>query len=99
MLVHDGTGRHRGQRGKMAAFIEPRTKAPPDRAKEADSLPQGNVNEQDSLRSGGLGRACIAQRYPTYDRKRIDQCVDICKACMNGNTITCNTSCRLNGAS
>jgi hypothetical protein len=44
-------------------------------------------------------RACITQRYPTYDRKRIDQCVDICKACMNGNTVTCNTSCRLNGAS
>jgi hypothetical protein len=44
-------------------------------------------------------RSCIAQRYSSYDRKRIDQCVDVCKACMNGNTITCNTSCRLNGAS
>jgi hypothetical protein len=44
-------------------------------------------------------RACIARRYTSYDRKRIDQCVEICKACMNGNTITCNTSCRLRGAS
>jgi hypothetical protein len=44
-------------------------------------------------------QACIARRYYSYDRKRIDQCVEICKACMNGNTITCNTSCRLRGAS
>ena len=44
-------------------------------------------------------RGCIAQRYTTYDSKRIDQCVAVCKACMKGNTVTCNTSCKLNGAS
>jgi hypothetical protein len=47
----------------------------------------------------GQQRACIVQRHFNYDRRRIDECVDICKACMNGNTITCNTSCRLRGAS
>jgi hypothetical protein len=44
-------------------------------------------------------RICIAQRYQNYDAKKINQCVDVCKVCMNGNTVTCNTSCRLRGAS
>ena len=44
-------------------------------------------------------RSCIAGRYASYDAKKISQCVDVCKACMKGNTVTCNTSCRLRGAS
>jgi hypothetical protein len=44
-------------------------------------------------------RVCISGRYASYDAKKIDQCVDVCKACMKGNTVTCNTSCRLRGAS
>jgi hypothetical protein len=44
-------------------------------------------------------RACIAHRYNSYDARKLDQCVDVCKACMNGNTVTCNTSCKLRGAS
>lgn len=44
-------------------------------------------------------RACIAQRYASYDAKRINQCVDVCRTCMKGNVVTCNTSCRLRGAS
>jgi hypothetical protein len=43
-------------------------------------------------------RGCIAQHYASYDSKQISQCVDVCKACMRGNTVTCNTSCRLRGA-
>jgi hypothetical protein len=43
-------------------------------------------------------RACIAQRYNSYDAKKLSQCVDVCKVCMNGNTVTCNTSCKLRGA-
>jgi hypothetical protein len=43
-------------------------------------------------------RACIAQRYSVFDAKKLSQCVDVCKACMNGNTVTCNTSCKLKGA-
>ncbi len=42
---------------------------------------------------------CIAQRYKDYDARQLSQCVDVCKACMNGNTATCNTSCKLKGAS
>jgi len=44
-------------------------------------------------------RACIAQHYNDYDAKRLSQCVDVCKACLNGTVATCNMSCRLKGAS
>lgn len=44
-------------------------------------------------------RSCIAERYASYDAKHLNQCVDVCKACMRGNTVTCNTSCKLRGAS
>jgi hypothetical protein len=44
-------------------------------------------------------RSCIAQRYQNYNEKRLSQCVDVCKACMKGNEVTCNTSCKLKGAS
>jgi hypothetical protein len=44
-------------------------------------------------------RACIAQRYASYDARQLNQCVDVCRACMKGNTLTCNTSCKLRGAS
>ena len=44
-------------------------------------------------------RACIAQHYGKYDPTNFSQCVDICKACMNGSTTTCTTSCKLKGAS
>ena len=44
-------------------------------------------------------RACMTQRYNDYDAKRLSQCVDVCKACLNGTVATCNMSCRLKGAS
>jgi hypothetical protein len=44
-------------------------------------------------------RVCIAQHYRDYDAKQLSQCVDVCKACLNGNVATCNTSCKLKGAS
>jgi len=44
-------------------------------------------------------QACIGRKYSSYDAKKLNQCVDVCRACMKGNTVTCNTSCRLRGAS
>ena len=44
-------------------------------------------------------RSCIAQRYSNYNAKQLSQCVDVCKACAKGNDVTCNTSCKLKGAS
>jgi hypothetical protein len=44
-------------------------------------------------------RACISQRYKEFDARKLSQCVDVCKACMNGNNVTCNTSCKLKGSS
>jgi hypothetical protein len=43
-------------------------------------------------------RTCIAQRYKDYDARKLDQCVNVCRGCMNGTTATCNTSCKLKGA-
>jgi hypothetical protein len=43
-------------------------------------------------------RAAMAQRHKNYDAKQLGQCVDVCKACMNGNNVTCNTSCKLKSA-
>jgi hypothetical protein len=42
-------------------------------------------------------RACIA-RQNDYDAKLLDQCVKVCKACLDGNVVTCTTSCKLKGA-
>ena len=44
-------------------------------------------------------RSCIARNYASYDARQLSQCVDVCKICMKGNSVTCNTSCRLRGAS
>jgi len=43
-------------------------------------------------------RICIAQRYNNYDPKQLNQCLDVCKTCMKGSVVTCNTSCKLKGA-
>jgi hypothetical protein len=43
-------------------------------------------------------RLCIAQHYKDYDPKQLIQCVDVCKACLSGTAATCNTSCKLKGA-
>ena len=44
-------------------------------------------------------RMCIAQRYTNYDARKLEQCVNVCKGCLSGTTVTCNTSCTLKGAS
>jgi hypothetical protein len=44
-------------------------------------------------------RICIAQHYSAYDARKLNQCVEVCRVCMKGNMVTCNTSCRLRGAS
>ena len=41
---------------------------------------------------------CAAGIHPAYNPKALDQCVDVCKKCQNGVTVTCTTSCTLKGA-
>lgn len=43
--------------------------------------------------------ACAAKVHKNYDAKRLDECIDVCKVCSGGTTISCATSCRLKGAS
>jgi len=42
--------------------------------------------------------ACIAKLYSSYDAMQMNECVNVCKSCMDGNTVTCTTSCNLKGA-
>ena len=44
-------------------------------------------------------RACISERHRQFDPKIREQCLDVCKSCIKGNTGTCTTSCKLKGAS
>ena len=41
---------------------------------------------------------CAAAIYPAYNPKAMDQCVEVCKKCQHGVTVTCTTSCTLKGA-
>ena len=43
-------------------------------------------------------KLCVAQIYSKYDPSKMDECVDACKKCKGGNTVTCTTSCKLRGA-
>ncbi len=41
---------------------------------------------------------CITQHYKDYNPKQLNQCVDVCEACLNGTAATCNSSSKLKGA-
>ncbi len=43
-------------------------------------------------------KLCVGQIYAKYDPSRMEECVDACKKCKGGNTVTCTTSCKLRGA-
>ncbi len=46
----------------------------------------------------GAISSCVRDLFPTYNPKIMDQCVNACKKCDRGTTITCTTSCTLKGA-
>lgn len=46
----------------------------------------------------GSTATCPARSYSTFDPKDINQCVNACKSCDRGTTVTCTTSCTLKGA-
>jgi hypothetical protein len=41
---------------------------------------------------------CAARLYTPFDRKNMNQCVNVCMQCENGTKVTCSTSCTLKGA-
>ena len=45
----------------------------------------------------GSTAACPARNY-SYNARDISQCVNACKSCDRGTTVTCTTSCTLHGA-
>jgi len=52
----------------------------------ADEETTGSVNK------------CATALFPSYNPKRLDQCVAACITCDHGTTTTCSTSCTLKGA-
>ena len=46
----------------------------------------------------GSINACASEIHSPYNPKALDQCVDVCKKCQHGVTVTCTTSCTLKGA-
>lgn len=46
----------------------------------------------------GAISSCVRDLFPSYNPKIMDQCVNACKKCDRGTTITCTTSCTLRGA-
>ena len=46
----------------------------------------------------GSTAACPIRQYSTYNPKDLNQCVNACKSCDRGTTVTCTTSCTLRGA-
>ena len=46
----------------------------------------------------GAISSCVRDLFPSYNPKIMDQCVNACKKCDRGTTITCTTSCTLKGA-
>jgi len=41
---------------------------------------------------------CATGIHSPYNPKALDQCVDVCRQCQHGVTVTCTTSCKLKGA-
>ena len=46
----------------------------------------------------GSTDGCATAIFPAYNPKAMDQCVEACKKCQHGVTVTCTTSCTLKGA-
>jgi hypothetical protein len=46
----------------------------------------------------GSTDGCATTIFPNYNPKDMDQCVEACKKCQHGVTVTCTTSCTLKGA-
>jgi hypothetical protein len=55
-----------------------------------------SCSQSDDVASSG--DACAKGIYPAYNPKALDQCLDVCKKCQHGVTVTCTTSCKLKGA-
>ncbi|MBR0814827.1 MULTISPECIES: hypothetical protein [Bradyrhizobium] len=46
----------------------------------------------------GSTSACPMRNYSSYNPRDMNQCVNACRSCDRGTTVTCTTSCTLKGA-
>jgi hypothetical protein len=61
------------------------------------ALVLSSCGREEEAASSPTNAVCTARRFP-YDPKNLKLCVDACKSCDNGTTVTCTTSCTLKGA-
>ncbi len=48
--------------------------------------------------TGSTANACPLRLYSTYNPRDLNQCVNACRSCDRGTTVTCTTACTLHGA-
>jgi hypothetical protein len=56
-----------------------------------------SCSQSDDVVTGSTD-GCATAIFPAYNPKALNQCVDVCKKCEHGVTVTCTTSCTLKGA-
>ncbi len=54
--------------------------------------------QQESEVTGSTSYKCVADLFPAYNPKNLNQCVAVCSRCDRGTAVTCSTSCKLRGA-
>ena len=55
--------------------------------------------QQESDITGSTANKCVAEHFPAYNPRSLNQCMAACSKCGHGTTTTCSTSCTLKGAS
>ncbi|ULK98148.1 hypothetical protein [Bradyrhizobium sp. I71] len=48
--------------------------------------------------TGSTTPSCPIRNYSSYNPRDMNQCVNACRSCDRGTTVTCTTSCTLKGA-
>jgi hypothetical protein len=48
--------------------------------------------------TGSTSYKCVADLFPAYNPKNLNQCLAVCSRCNRGTPVTCSTSCKLRGA-
>lgn len=54
--------------------------------------------QQETEVTGSTTNKCVAELFPSYNPKSLNQCLAVCSKCDRGTMTTCSTSCKLRGA-
>ena len=54
--------------------------------------------QQETEVTGSTSNKCVADLFPSYNPRNLNQCLSACSRCDHGTTATCSMSCKLKGA-